>query len=195
MCRAYIAERQSALRFTLFRAARDVDITNNIDLIEEQTMKRKQPSTLTLALGSAFATALAATPLANAGDNPFSAQSIGNGYMVAAMEGKCGGMKAKEGKCGGMKAKEGKCGEGKCGEGKCGVSVMDANKDGKVSKGEFLMHHEAVFANMDANKDGMVDDTEMGMGKAMEGKCGGAKAKEGKCGGMKGREGKCGGMK
>lgn len=72
-------------------------------------MKRKQQSALTLALGSAFATTLAMAPLANAADNPFSAQSIGNGYMVAEMgkgkEGKCG-----EGKCGGTKAKEGKCG-------------------------------------------------------------------------------------
>lgn len=74
-------------------------------------MKRNRKSALTLALGSAFATTLATAPLANAADNPFSAQSIGNGYMVAAMdkgmEGKCG-----EGKCGGdkAKAKEGKCG-------------------------------------------------------------------------------------
>lgn len=95
---------------------------------------------LTLALGSAIAATLAAAP-ASAANNPFAAESLGKGYMVAeadkAKEGKCGG-KAKEGKCGGKKdakAKEGKCGgdkkaaegkcggkakEGKCGEGKCG---------------------------------------------------------------------------
>ena len=53
-------------------------------------------TTLTLALGSALATALAAAP-AGASENPFASQSLAQGYMVAskAMEGKCG-----EGKCG-----------------------------------------------------------------------------------------------
>ena len=93
---------------------------------------------LAIALGVAFVTTLAATPVANAADNPFAMSELSSGYMVAEMaEGKCGGDKAKseaegkcgEGKCGGDKAKteaEGKCGEGKCGgekkatEGKCG---------------------------------------------------------------------------
>jgi uncharacterized low-complexity protein len=104
-------------------------------------MKRKQQTALTLALGSALAASLAATPAT--ADNPFGTQSMGKGYMVAAMDGKCGGAaKAKDGKCGGTngdamkaeegktsaekaKAKDGKCGgakakDGKCGEGKCG---------------------------------------------------------------------------
>ena len=98
------------------------------------------------ALGATFAVTLAASPLANANENPFSATAFTSGYMVAdSAEGKCG-----EGKCGEGKAmegegkamheegkameKEGKCGEGKamekegkamekegkCGEGKCG---------------------------------------------------------------------------
>ena len=86
---------------------------------------------LTLALGAAFVTSLAGTPVANAAENPFAMSDLSSGYMVADShmdadkkmeEGKCG-----EGKCGGDKAKkEGKCGEGKCGgdkkmeEGKCG---------------------------------------------------------------------------
>ena len=108
-------------------------------------MKHTKQTALTLALGSAIAASLAAAPV-SAAENPFAAQSISKGYMVAE-EGKCGGAKkateakcgakAKEGKCGGEKAKEGKCGgkksaedeaankkmmkEGKCGEGKCGA--------------------------------------------------------------------------
>ena len=88
---------------------------------------------LAIALGAAFVTTLAATPVANAAENPFAMSDLSSGYMVADShmdgdkkmeEGKCG-----EGKCGGDKAKtEGKCGEGKCGgdkakkmeEGKCG---------------------------------------------------------------------------
>jgi uncharacterized low-complexity protein len=108
---------------------------------------------LSIALGAAFATSLAAAPVANAADNPFAMSELSSGYMVAEMaEGKCG-----EGKCGGDKAKttategadktmgEGKCGEGKCGgdkaktmategadkamgEGKCGEGKCGANK-------------------------------------------------------------------
>ena len=109
---------------------------------------------LSIALGAAFATSLAAAPVANAADNPFAMSELSSGYMVADshMEGKCG-----EGKCGGDKAKtmategadkamgEGKCGEGKCGgdkakttategadkamgEGKCGEGKCGANK-------------------------------------------------------------------
>ena len=67
---------------------------------------------LAIALGAAFVTSLAATPVANAAENPFAMSELSSGYMVAEMaEGKCG-----EGKCGGDKTKaEGKCGEGKCG--------------------------------------------------------------------------------
>ena len=96
---------------------------------------------LAIALGAAFVTSLAGTPVANAADNPFAMSELSSGYVVAEMaEGKCGEGKCGEGKCGGDKAKaEGKCGgdkaetmategadkakkEGKCGEGKCGGS-------------------------------------------------------------------------
>jgi uncharacterized low-complexity protein len=86
---------------------------------------------LAIALGAAFVTTLAATPVANAADNPFAMSELSSGYMVAEMaEGKCG-----EGKCGGAKSEaEGKCGEGKCGgdkkatEGKCGEGKCGGDK-------------------------------------------------------------------
>ena len=159
----------------------------------------------TLAIG---ATALAGAMVATtAAANPFEMNTLESGYQVelqGAMgakgaEGKCGGDKAKagEGKCGGDKAKtgEGKCGgdkakagEGKCGEGKCGMTMMDTDKDGSVSKAEFMAAHEKMFAAKDTNNDGSLSAAEM---KAGEGSCGGAKGKkEGKCG-----EGKCGANK
>ena len=123
---------------------------------------------MTAAVGSAFAATLGVAPIASAAENPFAMQSLDRGYMVAqtgkTSDGKCG-----QGKCGGMN---------KASENKCGAAMMDANKDGKVSKEEFMKAHEAMFSNMDANKDGSIDKTEMG--KMMDGKCG-----EGKCGGMK----------
>ena len=87
------------------------------------------------AIGASFLAAGAASPVANAADNPFSLTPLSEGYQVAAKEGSCG-----EGKCGGKKKgkkmKSGHCGakkgeahcgggkkskkEGKCGEGKCG---------------------------------------------------------------------------
>ena len=97
---------------------------------------------LAAAIGAAFVTSLAATPIASADSNPFAAQQLSSGYMVAdSHEGKCGEAKCgankeetktQEGKCGEDKANaEGKCGEGKaapkaveakCGEAKCGAS-------------------------------------------------------------------------
>ena len=86
---------------------------------------------LAIALGAAFITSLAATPVANAAENPFAMSELSSGYMVAEMaEGKCGeGKMDKEGKCGEGKGDGDKAGaeggdkakaEGKCGEGKCG---------------------------------------------------------------------------
>lgn len=88
---------------------------------------------LAAAIGAAFVSTLAATPVTQASENPFAASSLSSGYMVAdkGAEGKCGGKKKaeEEGKCAGKKkVEEGKCGtktmgkgnEGKCGEGKCG---------------------------------------------------------------------------
>ena len=78
-------------------------------------------STLSLAIGSAFAVSLIAAPIANAANNPFAMQQLSNGYVVAdakAKDGKCG-----EGKCGAKKdakAADGKCGDKKAADGKCG---------------------------------------------------------------------------
>jgi len=94
-------------------------------------LKKRTLKPVAAVLGTTFAVALAASPIANAANNPFSLTEISSGYMVADQaEGKCG-----EGKCGEAKAKdkkesEGKSrvakdgdkksDEGKCGEGKCG---------------------------------------------------------------------------
>jgi uncharacterized low-complexity protein len=89
------------------------------------------------ALGTTFAVTLAASPLANAADNPFGLTNLGSGYMVAE-EGKCGGemeggeaaggeKESGEGACGGEKESGEAAGgeksdeEGKCGEAKCGA--------------------------------------------------------------------------
>jgi len=125
---------------------------------------------ITTAIGSAFVATMAAAPIASAAENPFALSGLTSGYQVASNHG--------------AKPAEGKCGEGKCGgmnkasENKCGAAMMDANKDGKVSKEEFMKAHEAMFRKMDANKDGSIDKTEME--KMMDGKCG-----EGKCGAKK----------
>ena len=116
------------------------------------------------AVGSAFVASMAAAPVALAAENPFALSGLSSGYQVADKQ----GAKPMEGKNSGMKA----------GEEKCSMSMMDANKDGKVSKEEFTKGHDAMFAKMDANKDGVLDKAEME--KMMDGKCG-----EGKCGGMK----------
>jgi hypothetical protein len=54
----------------------------------------------------------------------------------------------------------------------------DTDKDGKVTKEEFMTHHEAMFTEADANKDGSLDADERKAlhSKMMEGKCGAAQA-------------------
>ncbi|MFP6681548.1 MAG: hypothetical protein VCB07_05050 [Gammaproteobacteria bacterium] len=71
------------------------------------------------ALGTTFAVTLAASPLANAAQNPFSVTAFDTGYMVAGEEGKCG---------------EGRCGEGKCGEGKTKNEEMSKDEAGAKEK-------------------------------------------------------------
>jgi uncharacterized low-complexity protein len=131
---------------------------------------------VTAAIGTAFAVNLSVISLASAGENPFASQVLANGYQLAEHhegkgEGKCG-----EGKCGaGMKKP---AGEGKCGEGKCGMSRMDGDKDGSITKVEFIKAHEEMFTKMDADGDGKVTKEEIKSHR--DGKCG-----EGKCGGNK----------
>ena len=100
---------------------------------------------LAAALGAAFVTSLATTPVANAAENPFAMSELSSGYMVAGShmkEGKCGEGKCGEGKCGGDKAaagaktmEEGKCGEGKCGGDKAGAEAKTM-KEGKCGEGK-----------------------------------------------------------
>ena len=46
--------------------------------------------------------------------------------------------------------------------GKCNMmSKADSNKDGKISKEEFLKYHEAKFEKKDLNNDGFIDEDEM----------------------------------
>lgn len=107
-------------------------------------MKSKKTS-VSLAIGSAFAASMIALPAAQADNSPFAMQQLQNGYMVA--DNHAGDAKAKEGKCGGakekdMKAKDGKCGnnakmkDGKCGEGKCGGKKADPKADPKAAPAE-----------------------------------------------------------
>ena len=118
--------------------------------------KKTNLKPLAIALGAAFVTTLATTPVANAAENPFAMSDLSSGYMVAdSMEGKCG-----EGKCCASKAAD-KMEEGKCGEGKCGGDkAAEKMEEGKCGEG----------------KCGAAGDA----GKVMEAKCG-----EGKCGGSK----------
>ena len=109
-------------------------------------------SIISIAVGSAFAATLGVAPIAAAADNPFVAQPLDRGYMVAQA-------KAGEGKCG-----QGKCGSMKATEGMCGVTMADTNKDGKVSKEEWSKHHDVMFEHMDTNKDGFIEKTELGKG-------------------------------
>ena len=179
-------------------------------------MSKQTNKPIALAVGAALVGGMALSASA------FAMTDLASGYMVTASqaagekkaEGSCGAdKKAAEAKCGADKKAEGGCGghktgaEGKCGEGKCGMTVMDTDKDGKVSRAEFSAKHEgdaSKFDMHDANKDGFITADEA---KAAEGKCGGDKAKgEGKCGAdkkptdekakMEGKcgEGKCGGM-
>ncbi len=65
-------------------------------------LKKKTLKPIMAALGTTFVVALAASPIANAADNPFSLTEISSGYMVADQdEGKCG-----DGKCGGNEDKD-----------------------------------------------------------------------------------------
>ena len=81
----------------------------------------KKQNFVSLAVGSAFA-AVALTPLAHAGENPFGATKLEAGYQLAQAD-----TKMKDGSCGGDKKMDAKCGaEKKAAEAKCGA---DKKKD------------------------------------------------------------------
>jgi hypothetical protein len=64
-------------------------------------------------------------------------------------------------------------------------TMMDTDKDGKVSKDEFITHHESMFSTMDKNSDKVLDPSEMGhMGEMMQNHCSGMPMKGGMGGGM-----------
>ena len=48
-------------------------------------------------------------------------------------------------------------------KGRMEMEAMDTNKDGMISKEEFMTFHEAMYDSMKKNKDGMVDMKEMRM--------------------------------
>jgi hypothetical protein len=111
-------------------------------------------SRISAVIGSVLATGLSASPIAFAGDseadnskasNPFVMQSLNERYAVAYAD----------------RVDPSKYGAGaKAAEGNCGMSLADKNKDNKVTKEEFIKHHEGIFDKIDANKDGAVDPAE-----------------------------------
>jgi uncharacterized low-complexity protein len=105
---------------------------------------RNKKTMISLAVGSAFAVTLGPIPGASAADSPFAMQFLEKGYILAYAD----------------KVDPNKYSGAKSAEGRCGMSMVDANKDGKVTKQEFLNHHEAIFDRIDANKDGAVDQPE-----------------------------------
>lgn len=99
----------------------------------------KKKSLLPVAVSAAFAATAVLSPVSHAADNPFGAQKLSSGYLLAdahgkTKEGACGG-KGKEGSCGGDKKKEGACGEKKK-EGSCGNKSVEKKKDGKCGEGK-----------------------------------------------------------
>lgn len=93
----------------------------------------------------------------------FAINPLAQGYLLGAQAAAPAVDKAKEGQCGGKT-----------------FDMMNANRDGMVSRAECKGFSAEEFKKADANSDGMLSRAEAGAGmKAMhEGKCG-----EGKCGG------------
>jgi uncharacterized low-complexity protein len=130
-------------------------------------------TSLKLALGTTFAAGLALGAAQAIADNPFSAKTLDSGYMQLADN------KAV--------TDDLKCGAGMCGgKMKAGTATgsddipcpADADKNGMVTKEEFMTYHEQMFTDADTNKDGSLDATERKAlhSKMMEGKCGSAKS-------------------
>ena len=121
-------------------------------------------TTITLALSTSMMAGLALGTVQAADSNPFAATKVDSGYLQLAEN----------------KTTEMSCGAGACGgamkDAKGGSTLPpDADKDGKVTKEEFVTFHSQLFDKADANKDGILEAEEM---KAMHQKMG-----EGMCGG------------
>jgi uncharacterized low-complexity protein len=88
------------------------------------TMSSKK-TVLTVALGTAFAASLAATPAVNAATNPFAMHSLEQGYMVADTADKAApaDKPAADKKAKNTKKKKAKMKDGSCSEGNCGANM------------------------------------------------------------------------
>jgi hypothetical protein len=103
----------------------------------EKIMKKQ--NFVSIAVGSAFA-AIALSPLAHAGKNPFGATKLEAGYQLAEAD-----TKMKDGSCGGDKKMEAKCGaEKKAAEAK---AMKDKKMDAKCGA-----EKKGAEANCGANK-------------------------------------------
>ena len=99
-----------------------------------------------ITLSPIFAIALSSASLSFAADGIFTSQPKNTkGVMLAYAD------LAEADKSGGAKSGGG---------GGYGMSLMDTNKDAKVTKEEFLKYNEAIFDKVDANHDGSVDKNE-----------------------------------
>jgi len=98
-----------------------------------------------IALSPIFAIALSSASLSFAADGTSTSQSKNmKGIILAYAD----------------LAEADKSGGAKSGGGGYGMSLMDTNKDDKVSKEEFIKYNEAIFDKVDANHDGSVDKNE-----------------------------------
>ena len=84
---------------------------------------RNKKTIISLAVGSAFAAIVGAVSSVSATESPFAAQPLDKGYVLAYAD------RVDPNKYGGG-------GAPKTSEGRCGMSMVDANKDGTISKDE-----------------------------------------------------------
>jgi hypothetical protein len=123
-------------------------------------------SVISLALGSAFAVTLGTASVASAAENPFAAQSLEKGYMVADShryhDDKGGYEPSRDGYGEKRDGYGERRGDKKYGEGRCGMSMADTDNDGRVSRDEHARHAETMFERMDTNRDGYIDKDEAG---------------------------------